>query len=144
MAFIVAYRIKSLKYTFWIEVWILYCCFFVHLKYSIVGPSEQFTTYHIIIDYFSSNVISQKNSVCYRKKITADVFPSHWADKSKAKKTFKGCDIMVELVGVLFQNRKQAFTFVPPHTIKKKFVVDFEIDFDHSYTKVGIIYKRTS
>ena len=66
------------------------------------------------------------------KKITADVFPSHWADKSKAKKTFKGCDIMVELVGVLFQNRKQAFTFVPPHTIKKKFVVDFEIDFDHT------------
>ena len=51
---------------------------------------------------------------------------------------------MVELVGVLFQNRKQAFTFVPPHTIKKMFVIDFEIDFDHSYTKVGIIYKRTS
>ena len=40
------------------------------------------------------------------KKITADVCPSHWADKSKAKKTFKGCDIMVELVGVLYQNRK--------------------------------------
>ena len=44
---------------------------------------------------------------------------------------------------IKIENRKQAFTFVPPHTIKKKFVIDFEIDFDHSYTKVGIIYKRT-
>ena len=50
---------------------------------------------------------------------------------------------MVELVGVLFQNRKQAFTFVPPHTIKQKFVIHFEIDFDHSYTKVGIIYEQS-
>ena len=59
--------------------------------------------------------------------------------KAKQKKTFIGCDIMVELVGVLFQNRKQAFTFVPPHTIKQKFVIHFEIDFDHSYTKALIV-----